>query len=687
MPVIVYTGKELTRREETRLKKYAETIIVKDVRSPERLLDETALFLHRVEAKLPAEKRRMIEQLHTADAVFRGKRVLIVDDDVRNVFALTSALEGLGMDVLFAENGRDGIEVLEADPDVDLVLMDMMMPEMDGYETMRRIRARCRRRALRPAADHRPHGQGHEGRPGAVHRRRRVRLHHQAGRRRAAPVAHAGLALPVSPAVARRPTGRGRRRRRPRGDRDRPPARGRLPALRLRLPQLRPGLAAAAAAAPGATWRASPPSPGCSSGCCTTRECMERLLLDLSINVTAMFRDPGFYRAFRQTVVPLLRTYPFLRIWNAGCSTGEETYSLAILLAEEGLLDRTRIYATDINQSVLARARDGVFPLEKMREYTENYLAAGGTRAFSEYYVAAYDGARFDPALADNVVFAQHNLVADRSFNEFHVIVCRNVLIYFDKTLQDRVHRLFYDSLARFGILALGQKESVTFTPHEDDYQALDERRAALPQGGRRPGSGGGAGDLRHRGGRQLVGRRDRPRPGCSAACRPTWRRRSSSPSTGGTPRRCWPASSPARRGGRSARPRTRSAMAPGTVYLAPAGYHLLVERPGHLALSTEGPVRFARPSIDVLFESAAAAYRDGRGRRGAHRHQRRRGRRPGRHRGPGRAGGGAGPGVGRAPGHAPRRPGHRHRGRRSCPSTRSAPTSAACAAPEAIPA
>ena len=219
---------------------------------------------------------------------------------------------------------------------------------------------------------------------------------------------------------------------------------------------------------------------------------MERLLLDLSINVTAMFRDPGFYRAFRQTVVPMLRTYPFLRIWNAGCSTGEETFSLAIMLAEEGLLDRTRIYATDINQSVLARARDGVFPLEKMREYTENYQAAGGTRAFSEYYVAAYDGARFDPALVENVVFAQHNLVADRSFNEFHVLVCRNVLIYFDKTLQDRVHRLFYDSLARFGILALGQKESVAFTPHERDYQALDEHQRIYRKGGRPPGRAGG---------------------------------------------------------------------------------------------------------------------------------------------------------------------------------------------------
>ncbi|MBW3649129.1 MAG: response regulator, partial [Actinobacteria bacterium] len=140
MPVIVYTGKELTRREETRLKKYAETIIVKDVRSPERLLDETSLFLHRVEARMPAEKRRMIEQLHTADAVFQDKRILIVDDDVRNVFALTSAFEGRGMVVLFAENGREGIEVLNQHPHIDLVLMDIMMPEMDGYETMRAIR-------------------------------------------------------------------------------------------------------------------------------------------------------------------------------------------------------------------------------------------------------------------------------------------------------------------------------------------------------------------------------------------------------------------------------------------------------------------------------------------------------------------------------------------------------------------
>jgi CheY-like chemotaxis protein len=140
LPVIVYTGKDLTRREETRLKKYAETIIVKDARSPERLLDETSLFLHRVEARLPQAKRRMLEQLHSAEEVFNGKKVLIVDDDVRNVFALTSVLEANGMDVIFAENGKDGIECLRANPDVDLVLMDIMMPEMDGYQTMQAVR-------------------------------------------------------------------------------------------------------------------------------------------------------------------------------------------------------------------------------------------------------------------------------------------------------------------------------------------------------------------------------------------------------------------------------------------------------------------------------------------------------------------------------------------------------------------
>ncbi len=205
------------------------------------------------------------------------------------------------------------------------------------------------------------------------------------------------------------------------------------------------------------------------------RATMERLLLDLSINVTSMFRDPGFFASFRQNVVPSLRTYPFLRIWNAGCATGEETYSLAILLREVGLYDRARIYATDINETVLASAAEGIYPLAKMKEFTENYLAAGGSRSFSDYYRAAYGGAQLDRSLSENVVFAAHNLVSDRSFNEFHVIVCRNVMIYFDRTLQEQVHGLFVDSMVPFGVLALGRKETLAHSSRAADFDVVDE--------------------------------------------------------------------------------------------------------------------------------------------------------------------------------------------------------------------
>ena len=201
---------------------------------------------------------------------------------------------------------------------------------------------------------------------------------------------------------------------------------------------------------------------------------MERLLLDLSINVTSMFRDPTFYLAFREKVVPQLHTYPFTRIWCAGCSTGEEVYSLAIVLQEEGLYERTRIYATDINESVLATAKAGIFPLEKMQHYTKNYIRGGGKHDFSRDYLAAYEAAQFSKTLTENVVFAQHNLAMDRAFNQFNVIVCRNVMIYFDKPLQDRVHALFHESLEQFGVLALGHKETLAFTALADRYEQLD---------------------------------------------------------------------------------------------------------------------------------------------------------------------------------------------------------------------
>jgi len=202
--------------------------------------------------------------------------------------------------------------------------------------------------------------------------------------------------------------------------------------------------------------------------------CLERFLHTLSINVTSMFRDPGFYLAFRTKVVPLLRTYPFVRVWHAGCSTGEEVYSMAILLHEEGLYPRCRIYATDLNPVVLRKAREGIFQLASMQEYTANYMRSGGKGSFSDYYTARYEHVIFNPSLKTNLVFSEHNLVTDGSFNEFHVILCRNVMIYFNKALQKRVHNLIYESLVTFGIFGVGNKESLRFTPRESDYEELD---------------------------------------------------------------------------------------------------------------------------------------------------------------------------------------------------------------------
>ena len=203
--------------------------------------------------------------------------------------------------------------------------------------------------------------------------------------------------------------------------------------------------------------------------------CLERFLLGVSVHATAMFRDPSFYLTFRKRVVPLLRTYPTVQIWVAGCSTGEEVYSLAILLEEERLYNRCRIYATDISQAVLRRARDGIFPLAAMRDYTTNYHQAGGTHEFSDYYTAQYDSVIFSSTLRKNVVFSEHNLATDGSFNEFQVILCRNVMIYFNRDLQARVHNLLYDSLSMFGVFGLGNKESLKFTPREALYQHLNE--------------------------------------------------------------------------------------------------------------------------------------------------------------------------------------------------------------------
>lgn len=203
---------------------------------------------------------------------------------------------------------------------------------------------------------------------------------------------------------------------------------------------------------------------------------MERLYADFSINVTEMFRDPTFFKAFREKIVPVLKNLPSIRIWHAGCSTGEEAFSMAILLHEEGLYKKTRIYATDMNGKVLEKARTGKFPLYRMRTYTSNYINSEGKNAFSEYYTTKDEYACFHSYLAENIVFAQHNLVTDGSFNEFHVIICRNVLIYFDRDLQERVHQLFYDSLATSGILGLGNREGLSYLNYDNRYIDLDKK-------------------------------------------------------------------------------------------------------------------------------------------------------------------------------------------------------------------
>jgi len=200
-------------------------------------------------------------------------------------------------------------------------------------------------------------------------------------------------------------------------------------------------------------------------------------LQDLSITVTEMFRDPGFYKSLREKVIPILKTYPFIKIWHAGCSTGEEAYSMAIILQEEGLYDRTTIYATDFNQQALNRAKEGIFSNAMIKEYTANYQLSGGIESFSKYYMSDYDNVIMNQSLKKNMVWANHNLVTDSVFAEVHMVLCRNVLIYFDTNLQNKVQNIFYDSLINGGVLCLGSKESIQFTDLHDKYTELDKKQ------------------------------------------------------------------------------------------------------------------------------------------------------------------------------------------------------------------
>ncbi|MEJ5993716.1 protein-glutamate O-methyltransferase CheR [Pedobacter sp. Du54] len=203
----------------------------------------------------------------------------------------------------------------------------------------------------------------------------------------------------------------------------------------------------------------------------------KRLVEQITVNVTEMFRDPGFYKTLRNTVLPQFGTYPFIRIWLAGCSTGEEAYSMAIMLKELNLLSKSLIYATDINPTVLEKAGQAMFPLSQMKQYSENYIASGGKRDFSSYYSANYSLAKFNEELKGKIIFSTHNLVSDHSFNEFQLILCRNVLIYFDRGLQYNVLQLFDNSLEKLGYLALGTKETIDFSPIAKNYKRLDSEK------------------------------------------------------------------------------------------------------------------------------------------------------------------------------------------------------------------
>lgn len=201
---------------------------------------------------------------------------------------------------------------------------------------------------------------------------------------------------------------------------------------------------------------------------------VDKIFSDFSINVTEMFRDPSFFKTLRKRIIPIVREYPNLRIWHVGCGSGEEVYSMAILLQEEGIYEKAKIYATDMNPIHLEKAKQGIFPLEKMRLYTKNYLLSGGKKPFSEYYTVKNEQVRFHSFLRENIVFFQHNLATDQAFNEFHIIICRNVLIYFNKTLQNHVHQLLYESLFQSGYLGLGKKEEVIFTNYAGCYETFN---------------------------------------------------------------------------------------------------------------------------------------------------------------------------------------------------------------------
>jgi chemotaxis protein methyltransferase CheR len=314
-------------------------------------------------------------------------------------------------------------------------------------------------------------------------------------------------------------------------------------------------------------------------------------LQEVTVNVTELFRDPLYYKAMREKILPVLASYPIIKIWHAGCSSGEEVFSMCILLHEAGLLNRARIYATDINPSNLDKAKSGILPLRHMKEYTANYQQSGGKHEFSDYYTARYDHAIIKEELRTGIVFSQHNLVSDNVFNEFQLICCRNVMIYFNKQLQDRVLRLFHESLSSLGFLTLGLKETLQFSSIYDKFEPFHPVAKMVI-------IGGSAGSI------DVIVQILQSLP-----------KNFQVPIVLVIHRMKNTASKLDKMLGKKtgikhiAEPEDKEPIRPGMVYLAPQNYHLLAEADHTFSLDYSEPVNYSRPSIDLSFESFANLY------------------------------------------------------------------------------
>ena len=372
----------------------------------------------------------------------------------------------------------------------------------------------------------------------------------------------------------------------------------------LRFPELRTGFHQAALEAGARADGISQLLRAAGKPAARSRQCFPGCLSYLTVQVSEMFRDPSYFRAIREKVVPHLRTYPSLKVWIAGCSSGEELYSFVILFREEGLEQRTLFYATDINQDALAKAEAGIYDLDRIQLFTENHRKSGGKSSLSDYYSAAYGKAAFDKSLRKHVVFSDHSLVTDAVFAEMHLVSCRNVLIYFDRDLQDRALGFFKNSLARKGFLGLGSKESLRFSEPRRIVHGLRAGRKDLPKARRMTEVkaeavviGASAGALEALSVILTVSASRLSLPVLVVVHVPPDKKSLLAELF------------QAKCGIEVREAEDKEPISGGTVYFAPPDYHLLVETDKSLSLSDDEPVLYSRPSIDVLFESAADAY------------------------------------------------------------------------------